>query len=224
MNHSCRIRGLLIDMDGTLVDHSETLARCFQHACIELGYPPPSRETVQRSIGGSMPVTIRKFLPEKEAEAGEDLWRKHFEAIHLEGVELMPGAVELLKNCRDKGIKAAVFTNKTGRHTRSILENESISELFTFALGAEDSPYRKPEPPFSELAVEKMELQASEITLVGDSPFDIQAAKSVGMLSICVSTGSHLREELDAAGADLVFDDLHQVSRWISKSRSSSLA
>ena len=209
------IRGVLLDLDGTLVDHIETITRCFQHATRELGFPEPSPELVKRSIGGSMPVTIQKFLPPERVEDGKALWQARFEELHLKGVVVLPGARELLQLCRETDRKAGVFTNKTGRHTRAIMENEGLAPLLSFSLGAEDTPYRKPQPEFSQAAIERLDLPPNSVAMIGDSPFDIQAAKAVGMAALCVTTGSHQREELEEAGADLVFESLTEIARWL---------
>ncbi len=211
------IRGLLIDMDGTLVDHIDTLTRCFQHATRKLGYPEPDAATVRRSIGGSMPVSIRKFLPEEKAEEGKALWRQHFDEIHLEGILVLPGARELLAHCQANAMPAAVFTNKTGHHTRAMVEQERLAPLLAFSLGAEDTPYRKPEPEFSKIAIERLGIPAENIAMVGNSPFDIQAAKAGGMTSLCITTGSHAKNELADEGADHVFENLLDLLAWLQK-------
>lgn len=209
------IRGILIDMDGTLVDHLQTIARCFEYATRRLGFPVPGYELVKRSIGGSMPVTMAKFVPEESLDEAKALWSRRFEEIHLEGVELLHGYRALL-DLRERGrLKAAVFTNKTGRHTRAILQNEGIADRFDFVLGAEDTPYRKPQPEFSRRALEMLGLPAGAVAMIGDSPFDIEAAKCVGMASLCVTTGSHTREELLAAGADIVRESLAEIADWL---------
>lgn len=212
-----QIRGILIDMDGTFIDHVQTLTRCFQYACRELGFPEPSAEKVKRSIGGSMPVTIQKFLPAEHVESGKEMWRRRFEEIHLQGVRVLHGAEELLDHCHSEGIKAAIFTNKTGPHSRAIIENEGYTDRLAFVLGAEDSPYRKPEQRFTKIAIEKMGLPAENLAMIGDSPFDIQAAKAGGLTALCVTTGSHDREELLNAGADFVFDSLAEIAHWLSR-------
>src|SRR5690606_8415695 len=105
--------------------------------------------------------------------------------------------------------------NKTGRHTRAILENETLLSKIDFALGAEDTPHRKPDPEFSRIALERMGLPAEEVAMIGDSPFDIQAAQTVGMAALCVVTGSHSREELLEAGADRAFASLQEIADWL---------
>jgi len=209
------ILGILIDMDGTFVDHIHTLTRCFQYACRELGHPEPNTDKVRRCIGGSMPVTMRKFLPPELIEAGKEIWRRRFDEIHLQGVEVLPGASELLDTCQAKGIKAAIFTNKTGSHSRAIIANEGFGHQLEFVIGAEDTNYRKPQPEFSAAAIQKMQLKGEQMAMIGDSPYDIQAARAGGMLAVCVTTGSHTREELREEGADLIFDSLNEVADWL---------
>ncbi len=215
------IRGLLIDMDGTLINHMETLARCFQYACRTLGYPEPSLDVVTRSVGGSMPVTIQKFLPEQKVQEGIRLWSEHFEEIHLENLDLLPGAEALLDRCQATDRIAAIFTNKTGRHTRAILQKLGLSPKLAFALGAEDTPYRKPQPEFSHYAIKRLGLPPSAIAMIGDSHFDIQAAQAGGMIPLCVTTGSHTRSELESAGAALVFESLAEIATWLEGSQAS---
>lgn len=211
------LRGLLIDMDGTFVDHHETLARCFQFACRELGFPEPSRASVRRSIGGSMPVTIEKFLPPDRVEAGKELWRRRFDEIHLQGVRVLPGAEALLETCHSSGRKAAIFTNKSGRHSRAIIEQEGFAPQLAFVLGADDTPYRKPQPEFSAEALQRLGLPGEQVAVIGDSPFDVQAARAGGMTALGVTTGSHSRQELQEAGAHLVFDSLAQIADWLDR-------
>lgn len=130
----------------------------------------------------------------------------------------MPGAEELLDRCQELEITAAIFTNKTGRHTRAIIENEGLTEKLAFSLGAEDTPYRKPQPEYSAAALEKLNLPGQEVAMIGDSPFDIEAGKAGGMTTLCVATGSHTRKELVAAGADEVFASLSEIADWLASS------
>jgi len=216
-SQATKFRGAFIDLDGTLIDHFDALYRCYAEITRALGEPSPSAEAVRRNVGGSMPVTIRRFFPEHKVERATELWRETFERIHLENVVLMPGAHELLDALSAKGLQAAVFTNKIGRHSRNIIEMLELTPRLSFVMGAEDTPYRKPEADFSHLALDKLGIPGGQALMIGDSPFDIEAGRCVGMTTLTVPTGSHTREELEAEGADHVFDDLHQVADWIAR-------
>lgn len=199
-------------MDGTLVDHFETIYRCYKFAAEKLGKIPPSYAEVKREVGGSMPVTIQKFFDEPDLEKAKFYWNQKFDEIHLEGVVLLKGARELIQVIKERGIKAAIFTNKSGRHTRAIIESLGLSQSFSLIIGAHDTNYRKPEPELSRIALEKLGVGANEAILIGDSPFDIESAHCVGMTSYCVPTGSHSAQELQAAGADQIFESLQEIA------------
>lgn len=213
------ITGVLIDLDGTLIDHFDALYRSFSHAASTLGYPTPTREQVRRAIGGSMPVTIRQFIDEKDVEEGISIWRNYFDQIFLETGNLMPGAIRLLKTTQNLGIATAVFTNKIGLHARGLCDQLGASPYLKFTLGAEDTPYRKPEVEFSTYALRQLGVSARNTIMVGDSPFDIQAAHCVGMASFTVPTGSHTRQELLAAKTDKVFDGLDDIAAYLENAR-----
>ena len=207
-----QIRAAFIDLDGTLIDHFKALYRCYEYATIKLGEPTPSPELVQRSVGGSMPVTIRKFFPEEKVQDAIVLWRERFEEIHLEDVILLPGAHELLDALKQNGIKSAVFTNKIGRHSRNIIEDLGLSASFEFVAGAEDTSFRKPDAEFSNYVLEKIGVPAANALMIGDSPFDIETAKNVGMASFVVPTGSHTAEELAEDKPDQIFPSLAAIA------------
>ncbi|MCH6258016.1 HAD family hydrolase [Puniceicoccaceae bacterium K14] len=206
------IKGVLIDLDGTLLDHLSVISRCYEYAAEKMGYTAPTFEEVKRAIGGSMPVTTAKFFKPEHVEDAIGHWREHFEDIYLEDVHLMPGAMDLLINLQKLEIPAAVFTNKSGRHSRSVCESLGATPYLKFVLGTEDTEYRKPQPEFSQIALEKLGVDASQTIMIGDSPFDIQAATSVGMTSFTVPTGSHTKDELISSGSDRAFNNLKEIA------------
>ena len=205
------ISTILFDMDGTLVDHFETIFRCYAYAAQALGKQPPTYDEVKRAVGGSMPITIRTFFDEKSLESAKVHWLKRFDEIHLEGVNVLDGARELIEELGNRGYRLAVFTNKNGKHTRNIIRSLGLYDAFSLILGAEDTEFRKPQPELSIHALNQLGAEPGEALLIGDSPFDIESAKSVGMRSYCVATGSHSKEELKAANADAVFDGLPEL-------------
>jgi phosphoglycolate phosphatase len=209
------IRGVLFDLDGTLVDHFHTLFRCYEHTFNVLGLPVPSPQVVRRSVGGSMEVTMRKFVEERDVAEAAQIWREHFDRIHLEGIELFPGAGWIVRSLHARGLRLGVLTNKLGAHSRNICRHAGLEPYLQMVLGAGDTPYRKPQREFSEMALGRLGTQARETVLVGDSPYDIEAARHVGMAVPCVSTGTHTAAELRAAGAEEVFADLHALGQVV---------
>lgn len=202
------IAGVLFDLDGTLIDHFETLFRCYEHVLTHLERPVPSREILRRSVGGSMEVTMQRFVGPEQLPVAAALWRGKLAEIFLDDVHLLPGAEELVRRLHRRGVRTGVFTNKLGEASRGIMRHLGLDRWLHLVLGANDTPYRKPQREFSELALQRLGTPADRTVLVGDSPFDIEAAHVAGLRCACVATGTHTAEELHQAQADAVYPDL----------------
>jgi phosphoglycolate phosphatase len=179
----------------------------------QLGALVPTREQVRRSVGGSMEVTMRKFLPAGRIPEAAEIWREHLAKIYLDDVSVMPGGRELVAALQARGLRLGVFTNKLGTTSRGIMRHLGLEGSFAVILGANDTPHRKPERAFSEIALARLGTSAAETVLIGDSPYDVDAARSVGMRCACVTTGTHTADELRQAGADAVYANLTELGR-----------
>ena len=85
-------QGVLFDLDGTLLDHFNVLYRCYVHTLGKLGLAVPDFETVRRSVGGSMEVTMGHFVGQDHMKEAIAIWRRHFDEIFLEDVTMLPGS------------------------------------------------------------------------------------------------------------------------------------
>ncbi len=131
----------------------------------------------------------------------------------LEGVELMPGADVLLHTLHDLGCTLAVFTNKYGSSSRLVCDALGIAPLFRGIFGAHDTPWLKPDPRYVAHVLTSVGAEAATACLVGDSPFDVEAAHRSGLPCFLVATGTHSAGELRAAGAAHVYPDLFALAR-----------
>jgi len=162
-----------------------------------------------------MEVTMGHFVEEDLLSEAAHLWRQHFDRILLRDVTVLPGARELVEQLNKRGCRQAVFTNKIGHQSRRIITHLGLDSRFEFVLGANDTPFRKPQPAFSREVMERMPVEDSRIIFVGDSPFDVQAAHCVSRPAYCVTTGTHTEAELVEAGADGVFPDMDELAREV---------
>lgn len=204
-------RALLFDLDGTLIDHFRAIYRAYRYAAEQLGEPPVSYEKVRRTVGGSVPVTMRRLLGRDDVDEALVLFRDYFPRIMLEEVDPLPGAAWLVTALRDRGYRTAVFTNKDGPHARAVIDHLGWSHLFDAVIGTTDTPHRKPEEAFSRHVLDTLGISAAEAALIGDSPFDFQAARVVGMPAYGVATGSHTLPELQAENPDGAWPDLYAL-------------
>jgi phosphoglycolate phosphatase len=207
-----RFRTVLFDLDGTLIDHLRAIHRSYCHTLPQLGYPVPSFEEVRRAIGGGLENAMRKFVPEERLQEGLAIYRPYWDATMLQDPELMPGALELLKWLEEQQVVCGVFTNKHGPSGRKVCDHLGVSAFFRGNFGAKDTPWIKPQPEFCEYVLQKLGAEAQSTLMIGDSPFDVEAARN-GKLAACwcVATGTHGTTELKAAGADTVVPDLYAV-------------
>lgn len=208
-----RFATLLLDLDGTLVDAFTTIHRGYCHALPRLGRPAPTMEQVRRAVGGGIHQAMAHFLPPDKIAEGVALHVAYSDSILLEDVTLMPGAMELLRAQHAAGVALAVFTNKRGEHARRICDHLGLTPLLRGVFGARDTPWLKPQPEFAAHVLAQIGARADSTLLVGDSPFDVQAAHHGGFPCWCVTTGTHDAAALRAAQADAVFPDLVALQR-----------
>jgi len=209
-------RQVLFDLDGTLIDHFEAIHEAYRFAQDRLGLAPASLEKVRRTVGGSVPVTMRRLIGAKAGQETIDealeLFDRRFGEIMFERVSVLPGVAGLLERLRGKNVPMAVFTNKKGTHARAVLVHLGLDGFFGSVVGAGDTPFRKPEPEFTDHILEVTGSPPSETLLIGDSPFDVEAGKVRSLPVAAVATGSHTSEQLAETEADWIFADMDDLS------------
>lgn len=212
-----RYATLLLDLDGTLVDAFTTIHRGYTHTLPHFGRPAPTMEQVRRAVGGGLENAMRNFVPEELVAAAVERHVAFTDKILLEDVTLLPGARELLESQRAAGTTLAVFTNKRGDHARQICAHLGVTPYLRGIFGARDTPWLKPQPEFAAHVLAQLGAAPASTLLVGDSPFDVQAAHHGHFACWCVTTGTHDAAQLQAAQADAVFPDLDSVNRALNR-------
>ena len=203
-------RAYLFDLDGTLIDHFAAIHRSYAHTLTALGLAPPvpTPAQVRAAVGGGLENAIAKFVPAGRLEEALGIYREYWDRTMLEDVALLPGAAELLAALHACGAVLGVISNKVGPSSRQICAHLGLTPLLRVIVGAKDTPWLKPQPEFTAHVLGLLGAAAEETLLVGDSPYDIQAARQGGLTGWCVATGTHTAAELRAAGADAVFPGL----------------
>jgi phosphoglycolate phosphatase len=210
-----RFRTVLFDLDGTLVDHLPAIHRCYAHTLPQLGLPAPTREQVRRAIGGGLENAMRRFVREADLPRALRLYREFWDRTMLEGVDLMPGAGELLRTLQARGCTLGVLSNKYGSSSRLVCDYLGIAPLFRGIFGAHDTPWLKPDAKFTAHVLATLGAEPASTCLIGDSPFDAAAAHAGGLTCYLVTTGTHSRKELEAAGAEQIYPDLPSLAREV---------
>jgi phosphoglycolate phosphatase len=201
----------LLDLDGTLVDHFAAIHRAHAYTMQRLGLPAPTMAEVHGAVGGGVELAIARLVgPDRVTEALA-IYRPYWDATMLDDVKLLPGSRELLEALHSAGAAIAVFTNKNGPSSRRICDHLGIRPYLRGVFGATDTPWLKPQTEFTDFALQQLGVTSAGAMVVGDSPWDVDAAKKSGLTSWCVTTGTHAADQLALAGADQIFPSLLEL-------------
>ena len=191
---------IFFDLDGTLVDNYTAIYLCAKRTFEEFGMTPPDYDTVFRTVGGSIFITLKKLAncgDETATKLGE-LYLKLYPQYIFEGLKAMDGAREILEALKSRGKKTACFTNKQEDGARPILAHLGLDKYLDEIVGTSLHSPRKPDPKYTEFALAKLGANASESLVVGDSPYDYLAAFNGGVDSALIAGGSNSLEDLIA--------------------------
>lgn len=207
------LKALLFDLDGTLIDTNTQHARAFELAFRDCGYFVPA-DRIEIEIGKGSDQLIPDLLganaADKDEDALKEAWERHFlEIIAQEKVAVCKGALELLHECKRKGLRLALATSGA-ESVLEYLEKASGVEWrreFEIVTTSKDAPHSKPTPHILLAALEKLGLAGTECAMVGDTPYDALAARGAGVACIGVETGGHTADDLREAGCRAAFKD-----------------
>ena len=205
------------DLDGTLVDSNRDLAPALNHALATIGRAPVAPETVREFVGGGTRLMLTRALehtggalPEAEFEATLGELLTYYEAHIADHTLPYPGCLEALDALAARGCKLAVITNKLEVFSRLLLDALDMTNRFELILGGDTlGPGRaKPAPDRNDTA--SLTLGGGTFAMVGDSSFDVRAARNAKVPVVAVAFGYN---DLPAAelGADAVighYDEL----------------
>jgi pyrophosphatase PpaX len=199
----------LFDFDGTLVDTTDLIYQSMRHAAGEVLGREISREVLMANVGQPLPRQM-ELLSAEHAEALLDSYRLHNEENHDALIKEFPGVEDSLARLRSAGIKVAVVTSKRRFSVDMALKTfPGLGDVVDQWITMEDTTEHKPRP---EPLLKGLELLGNvpreQAAYVGDSPFDVAAAKAAGVKSVAVSWGAFSEDALRAAEPDHLVPDL----------------
>ena len=195
-----RFRGVLWDMDGTVLDTLEDLAAAVNVSLRRFSLPEASMEAVRAGLGNGAAHLISCVCPEARREAVLAFYKPWYDAHCNIRTRPYPGILPLMERLRDRGVKQAIISNKPDPAVQELAKSY-FPGLLDSAVGESPSVRRKPNPDAVLAAVEQMGLTAADCVYIGDTEVDLATAKNAGMACIAVSWGFRSREQLLAAGA-----------------------
>jgi pyrophosphatase PpaX len=207
------LTAVLFDFDGTLVDTTEMIHQSMRHATSSvLGREDIPRETLLANVGQPLPRQM-ELIDTENAESLLEAYRSHHERHHDALIREFPGVEESLSRLRSAGIKVAVVTSKRRVSVEMALEIfPGLRNVVDRFVTLEDTTHHKPHP---EPLLRGLELLGSipkeRAAYVGDSPFDVEAAKAAELTSVAVSWGAFSEDALRASGPDHLVPDIRSA-------------
>lgn len=209
------MRGVIFDLDGTLVDSLDDIAAALNAALFEMRAAPVRREQVRAWVGDGIHVLCQRACPSAEPQRLEALVRsarEHYLAGCLDATAPYPNILKMLSLMKSANVPMGVLTNKPDALARQILVGLDLVRFFTEITGAEGAVPRKPEPSAALSMASLLHRAPRDVLLVGDSQVDILTARNAGMTAVAVCWGFRDRRELIDCGPDhLVADPLEIV-------------
>jgi HAD superfamily hydrolase (TIGR01509 family) len=202
-----RYRAVLLDIDGTLVDSNEAHVDAWVQALRENGY-----DIAADRIRGLIGMGGDNLLPaavdlDKQSSRGEKIAARHGELFReqLPDIRPFPGVRQLLLRMKEEGLALAVASSAEPEEVKALLEVAGVADLIDREASAGDAESSKPDPDIVNAALARLDLRPREAVLLGDTPYDIAAARRAGVGTIAVRSGGFPDEELD--GALALYDD-----------------
>ncbi len=195
------IKGLIFDLDGTLLDTLRDLADAANKSLEYFGFPIHPRDAYRYFVGEGLRTLTQRVLPESAGDDDDiEKYMEKFTEIYSSNwnahTSPYPGIPEMIQSLSDKGMKLAILSNKPHKFTKICVENFFPNHPFVFVFGKRDGVAGKPDPAGALEIAERMELSVGEILYVGDTKTDMLTGNSAGMKTIGVDWGFRDRKEL----------------------------
>jgi len=226
------IKMIVFDMAGTVIDENNVVYKTLQHAINAEGYQLTLDQVLEDGAGKEKFQAIKDILEKKAGVINDEILHTIFQRFQAKlrtaydamDIKAQPGAEDLFKELRNKGVYIVLNTGYDSKTAASILkkvgwgEGNQIDAMIT----ASDVVNKRPAPDMIELAKRKFGLNGSaQIVKVGDSTIDIEEGQNAKCyLSIGITTGAHTREQLLGAKPDLIIDNLLEILPLLHKSQS----
>ncbi len=202
------IHGVILDVDGTLVDSNDAHAKSWVEAMAEHDYIFPF-EKVRWLIGeGGDKVLPETISNQEESDEGKQISSRRgeiFKERYLPSVRAFPSAQKLLDHMRARGLKLAVASSAKPDELRALLQIVGAADLIEEKSSSKDAKNSKPDPDIMHVTMEKIGLPADEVVMLGDTPYDIESARKVGVGTIALRCGGW--QDRDLAGALAIYTD-----------------
>jgi HAD superfamily hydrolase (TIGR01509 family) len=199
-------RGVLFDIDGTLVDTNYLHVLAWRRVFLERGEPEISAARIHRLVGMGTDELLETLCGRPRPELKPDRVR-HFDALKPD-IRAFPGAADLLRALHDRGARVVLATSADKSDLEALLAAIDADDAIDAVTSAADVEAAKPAPHVFSVALDEAGTAAATTVVVGDTVWDVEAAARAGLRCVGLTSGGISRAELEEAGALAVYDDV----------------
>lgn len=208
-----RITTLLFDIDGTLVDSNDFHVRAWQEVFRDAGHEFTA-EIIHDQVGKGGDNLVPTLLPDLSEEEQETLADTHgprYRDRFMAQVKPFSGARDLLARAKEEGLTVALATSANREELEHYVRLLDAKDLIDVTTDKEDVEATKPQPDIFATAARKAGATPEQCLAIGDTPYDVLAAKRAGIGTIALLSGGFAEEDLRAAGALAVYCDAADI-------------
>lgn len=216
---TARVRLVLFDLDGTLVDSAPDIAHAANQALADVGHTPRPLADIRAFIGNGAERLIHRCLTgARDTDADPTLqntvylgFQTHYAACLLERTRPYPGVEETLATLAARDVLLGCVTNKPERFTKPLLQGLGLARYFSVTLAGDSLAQKKPDPAPLQRAAQDCAVPVADTVMVGDSLIDLAAARAAHMRIFCVGYGYAADVELARHHPDAYIDRMQDI-------------
>ena len=202
-----RIRAVLFDIDGTLLDSNDAHAHAWLDALRGHGRDVPY-DLVRSKIGMGGDKLLRELAGiDDDSIEGQSINERRvaiFKSHYLPDLGPMPGARALVDRVRSRGLVCAAVSSAKASELADLLREAAVADLMDSVITSDDVDRSKPDPDIVEVALDKLRVSPEEAVMIGDTPYDVAAAGRAGVATIAFRCGGW--KDADLRSAIAIYD------------------
>ncbi len=191
-----KIKLIIFDLDGTLIDAYAAIAKSFNFAMKKFGYPRQSALKIRKAVGWGDAQLLQFFIREDDLPGVLALYRRHHKHSLIRYSKVFPGVIQLLAMLKAEKYKLAVASNRPTKFSLLLMRHLKLIRYFDYVLCADKLKVGKPHPEILRRILAKFPLNPSAALYVGDMVIDAQAGRRARIKTVIVTTGSSLPKDI----------------------------
>jgi phosphoglycolate phosphatase len=193
-----RVRGIVFDLDGTLIDSYAAITDSLNHARAGFDMPALPEAQVRRQVGRGLEALIMDLVGHDRVLEGVRLFRERYAMVYASKTHALPGVVPTMEALAARGYPMTVASNKPARFGKAIADALGLSTFLLGVHGPDTVGSTKPDPAMLRRCLEDMRTAAASAVYVGDMVLDVETAARAGVAVILVDGGSSTESDLRA--------------------------